>query len=320
MKNRGLINIILSILAFAVAFIIIFDFVTKRPTTVIDNPYRLETSEYEHVNDSEIIGEEIKTIQLADAAYVGMAYHEGLCYVISEEKLTVINDEGIISFETFLPEIPTAIAVDDCIWLAFRRFVANYSFDFQEIGRWADYDSRSYITSLALKDEYVYVADAGNRIVYQCNREGQIISRIGEKDEDANFGGFVIPSPYFDIAVSDEGILWASNPGKHGLVSFNGDGSYRSSFSKASIAVDGFCGCCNPSHFALMNDGSFITGEKTILRVKRYNEHGDYKGVIAAPKDFDKASLPSVICVDENDNAVLLDVTKSRIRVFNING
>ena len=61
----------------------------------------------------------------------------------------------------------------------------------------------------------MFVADAGRRIVVRYDLEGNFVNEIGRKDEKRNIDGFVIPSPYFDIAVAKDGLLRVVNPGEH---------------------------------------------------------------------------------------------------------
>ncbi len=316
MGNRKLINMVLTVLAVITAFIILFDFLKNRPGRSLENPYEFDVSEFSRVDSSEMISHEYRTVQLPDGDYKGIAYNNGLIYVISDNRLTALDEEGIITLDVELEDAPTAIAVGNIIWIAFTGYVAEYDLSGNIIEKWDGYGSRSYITSMVAYRDYVFVADAGNRIIYQCGSDGSLIRRIGDRDTVTEFMGFVIPSPYMDVDVTESGILWATNPGMHSLVSFYSDGSYRSSWSNASVSVDGFCGCCNPSHFALLSDESFVTGEKTLLRVKLYDIHGEYKGVFASPGMFDRNGHPADICVDDQDNVILLDMNRDQLRLF----
>ena len=316
MHERKLINIVLTVLAVLAAFIIVFDFVKNRAGKNIANPYELEVSSYDPVDQADIISEEIRTIQLPQADYKGIDYHENLVWVISGQNVIAVDTAGLIVTNIALTDEPTAIVVADQLWMAFTNYVACFDKAGNLVSRWTDWGTRSVVTSMVLFGEYLYVADAGNRIVYQYRKDGTLVRRIGEKDPDSDFGGLIIPSPYMDVEVDPNGILWVSNPGKHSLVSFNTDGSYRSSWANSSPTIEGFSGCCNPSHFALMGDNSFVTSEKMLLRVKRYDEHGEFRGVYAPGTLFDKDSFPPDICVDDQDNVILLDLKRDQIRYF----
>ena len=73
--------------------------------------------------------------------------------------------------------------------------------------RWESPGEKSLFTSFTVTSEYVYVADAENFIVWQYDKQGVLIKRIGEKDESKDIPGFIIPSPYFDDALIYESIF-----------------------------------------------------------------------------------------------------------------
>ncbi len=184
--------------------------------------------------------------------------------------------------------------------------------------RWNSFDERSVITSLAVLGENVYVADAGNRIVYHCNTEGQILNKIGDKNESKGVPGYVIPSPYFDLALDDNGLLWVANPGRHNLENYNVDGSMRTSWGKASFKIEGFTGCCNPAQFAILADNSFITSEKGMPRIKLYDQHGQFKGVVASPDMFKDGWYALDLAIDVDQRIVALDFDRKQVRIFSL--
>jgi len=207
MGNRKLINIVLALLAVVVAFIIVFDFIKNRPGKNLENPYEFDVSEFSKVDPSDMISNEYRTVQLPEGKYRGVAYYNGLIYVVADNKLMSLDGNGIITMEVGLEDSPTAITVGKDIWIAFTDYVAKYDFLGNRIETWEGYGSRSYITSIASYNDYVYVADAGNRVIYQFGTDGSLIRRIGDKDAVTEFMGFVIPSPHMDVDVTENGIL-----------------------------------------------------------------------------------------------------------------
>ena len=318
MKYKKLVNIILLVVALAIAFIIVRDFIVNRSGKNIKNPYAYDISEFTKVDPSEIIYKEVKALQLAVSESKGIDYRNGFIYVIADSSLIKLNTKGQILKEIPLNASPTAIAVsfDEMIWLALKNQMICLDQEGNEIQRWADYGPRSVITSLAVSEQFVYVADAGNRVVLKCSPDGELIEKIGEKNEAKAVPGFVIPSPYFDVDLSEEGYLWAVDPGRHSLQNFNADGSMRTSWAKTSVKTEGFSGCCNPAHMAILFDNSFVTSEKGIARVKIYDQHGEYVGVVASPDMFDDNSLPADVCVGEQGEVILLDFNRKQVRIF----
>ncbi len=316
MKYKKLVNLILIVLALAIAVIITRDFVKNRGGKNIENPYAFDVSEYRKVDPAEIIYKEEKVLQLKVGAPKGIDYRNGLIYVIADSSLVQLNLQGQIQNEISLSASPTALAVDENIWVALKNEVVELNVNGNEIQRWADFGPRSVITSLAVSPEFVYVADAGNRLVYQYSHEGELLQQIGAKDEDKAVPGFVVPSPCFDVDLSEEGYLWAVNPGRHSLENFNADGAMRSSWAASSVKTEGFSGCCNPAHMAIMSENAFVTSEKGIVRVKIYDQHGKYIGVVASPDMFDENAKAPDVCVDDEGRVILLDFNRKQVRVF----
>lgn len=316
MKNRKYINLILTILAITIASMIVRDFLVNRRGKNIENPYAFDVSEFAQVDSSEVIYKEVKALRLSVSEPKGIAYHDGVIYVIADSSLIQLNESGQLIKQIELEDSPTAIAVDGSVWLAFSNKVAQLDKNGTVISSWEDYGARAVITSLAVSNQYVYVADAGNRVVYQCRYDGDLVRRIGDKDEQKGVPGFVIPSPCFDIALSEEGFLWAVDPGRHSLENFNADGAIRTSWTKSSVKTEGFSGCCNPAHMTILADNSFVTSEKGIVRVKIYDQHGEYVGVVASPDQFDENSYAPDVCIDDNNRVILLDFNRNQVRIF----
>ena len=181
---------------------------------------------------------------------------------------------------------------------------------------WESLGEDAIITSIALSDQHVFIADAGNRIVWKLDKNGNLQGRIGEKDAAKDIPGFVIPSPYFDVAVDLDGFLWAANTGRHSLENYTTDGDFRSSWGEYSMKIDGFCGCCNPSHFMILEDGSFVTSEKGIPRVKVYNRLGNLVSIVAGADQFDEGTVGLDLAKDSSQRIYVLDPRRKMVRIF----
>jgi hypothetical protein len=192
--------------------------------------------------------------------------------------------------------------------------VEVYNPDGEQRDIWVSLGSNAVITSIAVSSDMVYVADAGNRLVMGFSKSGRLKTIIGDKKQGAP--GFIIPSPYFDVAVGPDNTLWAANTGRRKLENYNPDGTLISSWGESSVSIEGFCGCCNPSHFALLPDGSFVTSEKGIPRVKVYSPLGQFAGVVSGPDQFETATVGLDIAVNKWGEILILDPNKECIRVF----
>ncbi len=182
--------------------------------------------------------------------------------------------------------------------------------------RWKKESNESVITSIAATDKDVFVADAGLKTVFHYDISGKKIGRIGEEDPAKGILSFVVPSPYFDLGIDKAGFLWVVNPGRHIFEKFNFEGDLLGSWGVGSMTSEGFCGCCNPSNFAFLSDGSFVTSEKAIERVKIYQKDGTYAGMVAGPDQFDEGTQGLDLAVDALNRIYLLDPARKRIVVY----
>jgi hypothetical protein len=164
--------------------------------------------------------------------------------------------------------------------------------------------------------DYVFAADAGSRIVWRLDRTGGQRKRIGDRDDAGDIPGFLIPSPYFDVGIDPDGFLWAANTGRHSLENYTPDGDLRSYWGEFSMEIEGFCGCCNPTHFAILEDGSFVTSEKGIPRVKIYDRLGRMAAVVAGPDRFDEGTVGLDLAVDSAQRILVLDPARKAVRIF----
>ncbi|MDP2114813.1 MAG: hypothetical protein Q8K69_12220, partial [Bacteroidota bacterium] len=250
----------------------------------------------------------------------GITVSDSMIIVATANELIRFDYSGKEILRKQLIDSATCVTIDDNrqIWIGMRHYVVMYDLNGTLVKRWNSFGDRSVITSLAVSGENVYVADAGNRIVYQCNTNGQILQKIGEKNEQKGISGFAIPSPYFDVAIDDGGFLWAANTGKHTFENYNPDGSLRTSWGVTSFKVEGFSGCCNPAHISILDDNSFITSEKGMPRIKLYDQHGQFIGIVAPPAAF-SGSLAPDIAVDNQHRVIALDFERQQVRIFEKN-
>jgi hypothetical protein len=193
---------------------------------------------------------------------------------------------------------------------------------------WSQPGKRAVLTSIAVADEDVFVADAGSLVVWHYNPGGKQLGAIGKRDPSRGIPGFIVPSPYFDVAVAPDGLLRVVNPGAHCIEAFTFDGHMELSWGKRGIGIEAFCGCCNPSNIAILADGRVVTAEKGIPRVKVYSESGEFESVVVGPETL--AASPSAmvetrdelrlhpvdVAVDSRSRILVLDPPAGCVRIF----
>ncbi len=259
--------------------------------------------------------------------------HRGLIWVAGDETVRVFKRDGNL-IRTLLSSGSSycvAVTQEGRIYVGKRDHVDVFGPDFKFERSWPSPGENAVITSLAVTPTQVFVADAGHREVVVYDLEGQVINRFGQADNDQNFDGMVVPSAYFDLAQSQDGMLRVVNPGRLRVDAFTLTGQYEFSWGEPDNRIEGFCGCCNPCALAVLPDGGFVTAEKGLMRVKRYNSDGGYEGVVAGPVDLNVCLKPKVcktpeqcrakakaldVAVDEAGDIYVLDTEHAQVRVF----
>jgi hypothetical protein len=189
-----------------------------------------------------------------------------------DRALAVLDEDGNVVRRLTVDEPVTAVATegDDGLVVAGRASVQVLGPEGALREAWTPGDERSRITSVARSGVDLFVADAGRRTV----------SRYRGGDRVWTLDGFHVPSPYFDLAVAGDR-LWVAHTGKHRLEAYDFTGDLERHWGKASMQIDGFCGCCNPCHFVIRADGRFVTSEKGLHRVKVCGSDGRVESLVA---------------------------------------
>ncbi len=242
-------------------------------------------------------------------------------YISGDNRIIGVSSDGRLVNDFATPATATALAVNKIGQLvaAFETHVSLYATDGTLLLQWPDFNKKSYITSLAVSNNRVFLADADDALVYEFTMEGGFIRTYGTKEDKEAVTTFILPSYFFDLALAPDQSLWVTNNGKHKVVNFQADGSLRSSWGETSAAVHGFSGCCNPSHLAILNDGSFITAEKGIVRIKKYTADGKFECAVAGPEHFKKGALGLDVVINSDQKILVLEPDAALVHIFSAN-
>lgn len=246
---------------------------------------------------------------------------QGKLYIAGKNRVVVYgeNDTEVARFSVNGTPNAIEVAPDGLIFLAIVGHVETVNDRGEVQAVWADLGPRSHLTSIAANDESVFVGDAGNRVVYHFNREGELLDRIGERDLDRDVEGIQAPSPYLDVAFDMHGTLWVANSGLLGLESYRSNGDIISYWYKPTLELEGFSGCCNPVHIAFNSEGKLITGEKGIVRIKVYEvSQGIFEELVAGSEQFPHSRVLKDLAVDANDRILALDSKYNSVRIFEL--
>jgi len=253
---------------------------------------------------------------------------EGMIYVVGDQAIQIIRAGRVTDTVTLTVE-PRCLAVTaERYYIATRDRVVILDRAGEVQAAWPSLGERAVLTALAVDEEHVYLADAGQRVVWCFDHQGQQVRRIGQKDPDRNIPGFSIPSPHFDLALAPDGLLRVVNPGNHRIEAYTAEGDLELGWGQFGNAVEAFTGCCNPVSMDVLPDGRVITCEKGLIRVKLYDVDGSFLGVVAGHDQL--TARAAAICetpeqcqtgawdvaVDTAGRVYVLDTQKNEIRVF----
>jgi hypothetical protein len=256
--------------------------------------------------------------------------------VTPDDKVLVAGDKKIVFFENgkATQEIALTRPVHclhlngEDLFVGFHNHFAIYGLDGSEKSTSERFtEDKTYFTSIAVKDDKVFLADAGRREIAISDRAGKVLKRFGKKDEDNP--GFAVPSPYFDLAIAPDGNLHVTNPGRLRMDSYSLDGKFIKTWGEPGLRVDRFCGCCNPIYFSMNGEGEYITSEKGLTRINVYAADGTFKGAVAGPdmlvedKGLARRALVDAkagagfdVGIDSKGRVIALDPYLKNIRYF----
>ena len=317
MKQKSVLIFALVCLLAGISFMV-WDMFFRQPDAS-ENPYAYDMKNLKGSDTVLTKYAEVQQIKPGLTEILGVATDiSDRIYVAGEKGVEIYDASGKRENAFSFDGTARCIRVDrhGLIYLGMQDHLEIFSKEGKKLSQWPPSGDDAIITSVAVTDADIFIADAGNKTVGRYDHSGNLQKKIGEKDPHDSIPGFVIPSPWFDIAVGGDGMLWVVNPGRHCLEKFTRDGALISSWGKATMAMDGFCGCCNPSNFALLSDGSFVTSEKGIERIKVYSPAGDFSCIVAAPASFNEGTRGLDLAVDSKNRIIVLDPERKQVRVF----
>jgi hypothetical protein len=229
---------------------------------------------------------------------------DGTIVVAGENALAFVAPDGAMKATAPIKSPAAAICAvpDTGIVLAMRNRLQILDSKGAVLVEGAALPDRAYLTSVAADEDNIYAADAGNRVVLRFDHRLQLLNKIGE-------GNFIVPSPYFDLAIDPQGALWVANPGKHGLENYRANGEMISSWYRPGTEPEAFCGCCNPTHIAFRSDCGVVTAEKGTPRVKVYGPDTSLTALLCEVSVKDLA-------VDADDRILILNGTDDTIIIY----
>ncbi len=317
--GRSVVPTVIAVAVLGVALALAVVGVSRRgPGAHVRRRVAYDLTAYSTTDPALLLYEELASIPLAVAAPCAVAVGPaGTVHVAGESELVVFSPDGSRLWQSALaaPARCVTVDADGATLVGTARHIEVYGPD--GVRREVDWPlpaGDAVLTSIAAGPAGVFAADAANRCVWRYSVNGRALGALGTTGEAAD--SFVVPSPYFDVAVAPDGALWTANPGRLQVEKRDVAGRVVARFGTAAMSIDGFCGCCNPTHIAVLPDGALITSEKGLPRVKQYGADGHFAGVVAGVEQFAEGTVGLDMAVDSSGRVLVLDPRRRAIRVF----
>lgn len=298
------------------------------------NPFAYDVERLQHIDPKLIKYQQIRSFAgLAGEPRRIAAGPEDRLYIATSAGVDVLDASGtkLNQLKTASPARCVAVAPDGAVYVGLRTQIEVFDKTGQRNATWESPGKKTWFTGLSVGANDVFAADSANRVVLRYDRSGKVVGRIGEKSLERSIPGLIVPSPYLDVKLGRDGLLRINNPGRHRVEVFTPGGDLELSWGKPTLAIEGFCGCCNPVGLALFPDGRCVTCEKGVPRVKVYSADRALEGVVAGPDLFRENGRPGQVsaradgtlggldaAVDSQGQIYILDLVAANVRVMKL--
>ena len=323
MKQKVIIGLSLILLVFAV--ILIGNDLFRQSSSLVTIPCCGDEGSSMKKLDSTLIGyNKTNIIETGLNDLSGIALTDHMIIVCGNREVAVFDTNGSRSGGFLTDSMNTCIAsYGNTIYVGAGPIVTGFDLSGNVKIQMKSLNKRGYITSIAANQQFVFIADAINKRVLKFTTDGKLLKEIGQKDSITGAPGLIIPSAYFDIIAGGFDDLWIVTPGRQKVENYTETGLMRSSWGKPGSEDNGFIGCCNPAHMALLPDGSFVTYEKGTDKIKQFDAAGRFKCYIGGAGSFrgkpdfmlGKKNLVKDLAIDSKGNIYILDAYNT-INIF----
>ncbi|HZR18837.1 MAG TPA: hypothetical protein VFE51_16230 [Verrucomicrobiae bacterium] len=300
--------------------------------TSATSPFAYDVDRLSRIDPKLLVYEQIRKISGlgAEPRRIAIAPQNRL-YVATGAGVDILDGEAgkVAEIPLSAPAQCVAVADDGTIYVGLRTHVEVFDAKGKSIAVWEAPTEKAWLTGLAVGANDLFAADSAGRVIYRYDRSGKMVGRIGEKNPDRNVPGLIVPSPYLDVKLGPDGLLRVNNTGRHCVEVFTANGDLELSWGKPGLAIESFCGCCNPVGLALLGDGRCITCEKGLPRVKVYSADHTLEAVVAGPEQFPDNGRPGQnsnrrdgtlggldAAVDSSGRIYILDLVAGDVRVM----
>lgn len=313
MKERKNIPALIAILVVPAILVILLQWRggSEDGDETLGQSFEFDIKNYSMIDPALYVFMELAPVKLDDNEWHGIAVGpDDDIFVCGKGRVAVFDNSGK-KMKTFaVKSSPRCIGVGESgiVYLGADDHVEVYDAEGVQTAVWESAGEKAFIASLAVSPDTVFAANAADGSVLQFDKSGKLLKTID---------GFVLfSSPNLDIALGPSGDLWAANPGRREMRRYSSAGRLVDSWRNAGRTIEGFSGCCNPMHIAVRSDGTIITSEKNIVRIKILDSDGGVVGAVAGPEDLSGNGESLDLCVDSKNRILVLDTAMKAVRVF----
>lgn len=285
----------------------------------LGDEFRYDRDETMKVDPARIGWVQLHAIPLAQDGQCVAVDDAGAVYIGIADGLAKMNATGEIQKQTVLDGLPTSVAVapEGEVYVTFKEGVVVLNPDLSIRATWDKIRGTPHLTGVAVGPESIFVADAGNRLVYRYTPQGRRLGEIGKRDESMHAPGFKMPSPNLDVVLDNAGELRINNPGFLRVETYTVDGFFEEGklFGQAGTTLEAFIGCCNPARLAVLPDGRIVTSEKGAPRVKVFTADGVFDSAVAGPDSFASKTILD-LATGPDGLIYVLDTTENKLHVY----
>ena len=185
------------------------------------------------------------------------------------------------------------------------------------------------VVSLASGNDRVFAADFGRRTVWILDEKLKMIGEVHPAGQDESPSHhFIVPSPYFAMAVGADGLLRVANPGRFRVELYDDAGRALDHWGCEGSEIEAFSGCCNPCSIAMLPGGELVTAEKGALpALKIYgrdggrdcsDQRGKLQAVLAGAGELPPANRAFSVAASPDGQVCLLHLRTGQIDIYRV--
>jgi hypothetical protein len=201
---------------------------------------------YRKTDPALVLHEESKPLPAVPDGAAALAVDgRGRIFVGGRSEILVFEPDGTRAARWPVegPAACLAVGPSDRVFLGLRDRIDVLGPDGAREASWTPLGEKAMLTSLAAGATDLYAADAGQRLVWRFDHTGRLLGTIRGRKRPGSTHSFIVPTPFFEVAVGPDGALWVANTGARELEKYAPEGTFASSWGTTGLEVEAFCGC-----------------------------------------------------------------------------